>query len=107
MMGREDISGEWSDGVTPRMRHIRRTRTMNHRRGLEPCDRFTDLRRIEQVDTLPPRKPRDFLGRRRMVRPADDILTSPERLDDVAAGKTGGARDKNHALNGHYRPYCA
>jgi hypothetical protein len=25
----------------------------------------------------------------------------------VAAGKTGGARDKNHALNGHYRPYCA
>src|SRR5262249_45234796 len=75
------------------------TRAVNDRRRPEPRDRLTDLRRVEQIDTLPGSKLRDFLRRRRLVRPADDTFAPAERLDDVAAGKTGGAWNENRTVH--------
>src|SRR5215475_4685950 len=64
-----------------------------------PCDGLTDLRRMQQIDSLPGRKLRDFQRRRGMVRPPDDILAPAQRLDDVAAGKTGGACYENDTVH--------
>ena len=95
MVGRQDVRRQRSDGVTPRLRDIWGTGTMNHCRRLEPGDGRTDLRQVEQIDTLPCSELLDLLRRRRVMRPPDDVLTAAERLDDVAAREAGSAGDKN------------
>src|SRR5262249_27701823 len=58
-----------------------------------------NLRTVQQVDTAPGGDWRGYLRRRRVMRPADDVLAPGESLDDMASREPGRASDKNHTVH--------